>query len=205
MKNRSAQISMIVCTMIAAALFGMVGLKLMPNAPTSGITLTQAADGFGGPFTLTGADGKPFATSSIGPKYRMIYFGFTTCPAICPTELGKMTDALTQAGADVAARIQPIFITIDPARDTPDVMKDYLTNFYPGFVGLTGAQAEIDAVTAAYKVYVAKIEDPNATTYTMDHSSYIFVMSPADKLLKMYKMSDSAAVIAADLKALPAL
>ncbi len=188
--------------MLIALLIGMVGLRLVTKDQSSDnlVVDTQADISFGGPFALTDEEGKVFTSRSIGNQYRLIYFGFTFCPTICPTELAKMTEALNSLDQKILARIQPIFITIDPDRDTSEVIKDYLTNFHEKFIGLTGKQADIDKVVSAYKVYAAKVQDPKAGAYTMDHSSYIFLMDPEDRLVKIYKTTDTAAFIEADLR-----
>ena len=150
-----------------------------------------AAGKFGGSFTLTDHNGNIFTDKDLEGKYALIYFGFTYCPAICPTELAKMADALEGLGTD-ADSIQPVFITVDPERDTVDVMKGYVAHFYPTLIGLTGTMEQIEQAKKAYKVYAAKVEDPAMNDYTMDHSSYIYFMAPDGALLSLFKTQDTA-------------
>ncbi len=123
----------------------------------------------GGPFRLTDQTGKTVSDADFRGRYMLIYFGYSFCPDVCPTTLGVMAQALDKLGAD-SSRIVPIFITIDPARDTPKVLADYMKAFGPSFVGLTGSDAEIKAVEKEYRVYAAKRPLDNGN-YGMDHSS----------------------------------
>jgi protein SCO1/2 len=148
-------------------------------------------DAFGGPFTLTDHTGKKVTDKDFTGKYRLIYFGFTYCPAICPTELAKITAALNILG-DEGKDIQPIFITVDPERDTAEAMGKYVTMFHPSLVGLTGAPEQIRKVAKDYKIYFAKVQDESMSDYTMDHSSFIYFMAPDDRLLRIFRMEDSA-------------
>ena len=142
--------------------------------------LTQEAEsrnvlaGIGGPFTLTDQTGHKVSSSAYRGKLMLITFGYTYCPDVCPTTLTTMTDALDDLGAQ-ADEVQPIFVTIDPERDTAKVLADYMKNFYPGFVGLTGSPQEITAVAKSYRVYYAKATPNDATDYLMDHSSLIYL------------------------------
>lgn len=145
---------------------------------------------FGGPFTLTDHTGKPVTDQDYEGQYRLIYFGFTYCPAICPTELQRINNVLKDLGED-GQKIQPLFITIDPERDTVEVMKNYVELFHPRLIGLTGTQAQIDQVKKAYKIYAAKVQDETMSDYTMDHSSFIYFLDPDDTLIRIFKMDDS--------------
>lgn len=160
---------------------------------------TIAGSPIGGPFTLIDQDGTPRTEKDLAGRYNLIYFGFTFCPAICPTELQKMTRALEESGKG-ADKIQPIFITIDPERDTQAVMKTYISQFDPRFMGLTGTKEQIDDVLKSYRVYARKVEDPSMTDYTMDHSSYIYLIGPDGLLLGAYGIATPPTQIAADIK-----
>lgn len=162
-------------------------------------TKTVAGSSVGGPFTLTDHHGKPFTDANLRGQYTLIYFGFTFCPAICPTELQKMTVALKQAGAR-ADKILPVFITIDPDRDTQDVMAKYVAQFRDTMVGLTGTKAQIDAVLKAYHIYARKVQDPAMTEYTMDHSSYIYFMDPDGALIGIYGVNSTPSEIVAAIE-----
>jgi cytochrome oxidase Cu insertion factor (SCO1/SenC/PrrC family) len=135
----------------------------------------QQTASVGGPFSLIDGDGRRVTEADFKGKWLMIFFGYTFCPDACPTALGAMAETMDRMGAQ-AERIQPIFITIDPERDTPQVMKDYVGNFGSKIVGLTGTSSDIAQVAQAFRVYYKKAGDgPN---YMMDHSTAILVMNP---------------------------
>ena len=154
----------------------------------------------GGPFTLVDQDGKTVTEKNFTGSYKIIYFGFTYCPMICPTELQKIAGVLNTLGAE-GEQITPIFITVDPARDTPEVMKNYVTQFHPRLTGLTGSKEQIEAVEKNYRVFAKKAQDPAMSDYSMDHSSFIYLMGPDDTLVAIYRTADTADFIAADIKA----
>ena len=153
----------------------------------------------GGPYELIDHTGVVRTEADFADDYKLIYFGFTYCPAICPTELAKITAALAQLPEEQATKIQPLFITVDPARDSVEVMADYVSLFDDRLIGLTGSQDQIDAVKKAYRVYARQVEDPDLNDYTVDHSSYIYFMSPDDVLLGMYRIKDTPAYILSDI------
>ncbi|MEI9996045.1 MAG: SCO family protein [Rhizomicrobium sp.] len=146
-----------------------------------GFVTASGTAAVGGPFTLVDQDGRRRASASFAGRYMLIYFGYSYCPDVCPTTLSLMGDALSKVGPK-AGRIVPIFITIDPERDTPRQLKTYMRAFGPQFVGLTGDLAAIRTVAAAYRVYFRK--QPLAQGgYGMDHSNVIYLMGPDGKFL----------------------
>jgi protein SCO1/2 len=171
------------------------------DAPIAGLNI-------GGPFNLTDHTGTEVTEKTYDGDYKLIYFGFTYCPAICPTELQKISrvmSGLEKSNPDAAEQIQPLFITIDPERDTVPVMQEYVRLFHPRLIGLTGTVPQIDFVKKRYRVFANKVEDGTQNDYTMDHSSFIYLMSPDDTLLGMYRTSDTADDIYTDIiKQLPA-
>ncbi len=169
-------------------------MPAMKNKPAATPQL-QVPDNMGGPFTLTNQDGEKVSTTVFKGKHKLVYFGFTHCPAICPTELQKIAQAMKLLG-DQSAQIQPLFISVDPERDTPAVLKDYVPLFDMGLVGFTGSKAEVEAVKRQYRVYAAKVDDPNASEYAVDHSSYIYFLDENDKVIDLFKTEDTAKVIA---------
>ncbi len=177
-----------------AALIAFVQVKLETSAPRDVV-----AENFGGPFTLTDHTGKQVSDKDFAGTYRLIYFGFTYCPAICPTELAKMAKALGTLGP-VGDVITPIFVTVDPERDTKDVMAKYVEMYHPRLIGLTGTPDQIKQTAKAYKIYYAKVDDPQMTEYTMDHSSFIYFMDPDDNLVAIFRADDSADVIAQTIR-----
>jgi len=162
-------------------------------------TAPIVAKDFGGPFTLTNQDNKTVTQNDFEGKKRLIYFGFTFCPAICPTELQKISAALNNIG-DQASDITPIFITVDPERDTVDVMRQYVELFHPSFIGLTGTLEQIEQAKNSYKIYAAKVKDDTMTEYTMDHSSFIYYIDENDDLRRIFKVTDTAEDITTFLK-----
>lgn len=189
-------LSVIAGAVIAAAIaWVQIGNAPMPKSRESVVAGTKV----GGPYTLTDQTGKIVTEKDFSRAYKLIYFGFTFCPAICPTELQKMMVALGQAGTR-ADKIQPIFITIDPERDTQSVMAKYVAQFSPRLTGLTGTQDQIDAALKAFKVYARKVDDPAMGEYTMDHSSYIYLMTPGDQLLGVFGIDSTSSDIVNAIK-----
>lgn len=128
----------------------------------------------GGPFVLTDQYGHRRSDKDFRGRYMLVYFGYTNCPDVCPTTLSVMADAMDKLEG-AARQVVPIFITVDPARDTPKVLKDYLSAFGPEFVGLTGSTSRIAAVAKEYRVYV-KAHPPENGGYAVDHSNTIYMM-----------------------------
>ena len=129
----------------------------------------------GGPFKLIGTDGQEVTEAAVKGKYSLFFFGFTFCPDACPTALNTFSLVLSKLGPD-ADKIQPVFVSIDPARDTPQVLKDYLASFDPRIMGLTGTPEEVAETAKAFRVYFAK--QGEGEFYLMDHSTAIIVMNP---------------------------
>lgn len=127
----------------------------------------------GGPFRLTSHEGKAFTEEDLKGKPFLVFFGFTHCPEVCPTTLHDLSQDLEALGKD-ADKLRVAFISVDPAQDTPELMKTYLSSFDPRIVGLTGTEEEIAAVAKAYKIYYRKV--PTDSGYTMDHTASIFLM-----------------------------
>jgi cytochrome oxidase Cu insertion factor (SCO1/SenC/PrrC family) len=155
----------------------------MERGPSSGSVSGEAL--IGGPFQLTDQNGNAVTDQTYKGKLMLIYFGFTYCPDACPTALGVMSAALDKL--DVSAdRVVPILITIDPERDTPQVLKDYVSNFHPGMVGLTGTPEQIAQVAKAYRVYYQKAAGATGEDYLMDHTLLIYLMDGEGKFVKHF-------------------
>ena len=137
----------------------------------------------GGPFTLIDTSGKTVTDQTYRGKWLLIYFGYTFCPDACPTALNNMSIALQKFGSE-AEKLQPLFITVDPRRDTPQVMADYLKSFDSRIIGLTGTQAQIDSVAMAYRVYVAP-QKGDGEDYLIDHSAYFYLVNPQGKFVNV--------------------
>ena len=129
----------------------------------------------GGPFTLTDHTGRPRTDGDFRGKLILIYFGFTYCPDICPTDFLNVGLALDELG-QAADKVQPLFITVDPERDTTEHLKEYLQSFHPKFIGLTGDVSAIKAAADAFKVYYARVSNQQGDDYTMDHTAFIYLM-----------------------------
>jgi len=142
---------------------------------------TVETEAFGGEFTLTNADGKPFSLHQLRGKFIVLYFGYTFCPDVCPLGLSNISKALASLARD-RDQFVPIFITVDPARDTVDLLKLYATNFDPAFVMLTGTDKAINAVKDKYHVYAKSVAHGNA--YLVDHSTYVYLLDRDGKFIK---------------------
>jgi len=158
----------------------------------------QAIAGVGGPFHLVDENGKPVSDADMKGRPFLVFFGFTHCPDICPTTLFEMSQVMQALGPD-ADRIGALFITVDPARDTPAIMKDYLSNFDPHLRGLTGDQAAIDAAIRAYRVYAKKIPLDNGD-YTMDHTAVVYLMDKEGRFVAPFNTKRTPEAEAAELK-----
>lgn len=152
----------------------------------------------GGSFTLVNQDGKETSDKDLQGKFALVYFGFSHCPDVCPTDLALITNTMQQLGEN-AQKIQPVFITVDPERDTAEELKTYLGNFYPGFIGLTGTKEQIAEAVNKYRIYAKKIESENVGEYLMDHSAFIYLMDKDGKYITHFNGKESAEDIAAKI------
>ena len=140
----------------------------------------------GGPFTLSTPDGKTVTEQTYRGKWLLVYFGYTFCPNSCPTTLLEIATALKQLGPD-ASSVQPLFITVDPQRDTPEVMQQYTQSFDPRIIGLTGTPQQIAAVAKEYGAYYVRHQTgPGAEDYVMDHSVYLYLMDPGGNYVRAF-------------------
>jgi cytochrome oxidase Cu insertion factor (SCO1/SenC/PrrC family) len=145
------------------------------SAPEAMDVLMWAREPVGGPFALTDHTGKVRTDADFRGKLLLVYFGFTYCPDICPTDLQNIGLALDKLGAAGDA-VQPLFVTLDPERDTAAHLKDYVSLFHPRLIGLTGDAAAIRRAADAYKVYYARAPNPKGDAYTIDHTAFIYLM-----------------------------
>ncbi len=151
--------------------------------------------GVGGAFSLTDHNGNKVTEKSWPGKYLLVFFGFTNCPDICPVTLDKLTSALDQLGDD-AAKVQPLFISIDSFRDKPNVLKEYVGHFHKSFLGLTGTEDQIKAVEDAYKVYASRHDNANGHDYSFDHSAFVYFMAPDGKMAEIIRTDEKASDVA---------
>jgi cytochrome oxidase Cu insertion factor (SCO1/SenC/PrrC family) len=185
--------------LLVAALAGGLLWHESEMVPGLGRSVITGQADIGGPFQLTDQTGKTVRDSDFHGRYMLIYFGYSFCPDVCPTTLGVMAQALDKIGPDRARHLVPIFITIDPARDTPKVLGDYMKAFGPEFIGLTGSDAAIKDAEKKYRVYAVK-KPLEKGGYGMDHSSVLYLMGPDGKLVSFYDEAISPDDLAKELK-----
>ncbi len=188
---------------VAALLLGGAGATLLwILAEPRATPMLEASVGVpGGPFTLTDNKGVRVTDETYRGRPMLIFFGFTSCPDVCPLTLQKLADALQIVGPLSPAPV-PILISVDPARDNVAMMDAYVSSFGDAFVGLTGTQEEVDQVVAAYRVYARRVDLPDsALEYTVDHSSYVYVMGADGAFITVLSPDGDATAMAEALKA----
>ncbi len=153
----------------------------------------------GGPFTLVRSDGETVTEADFAGGYTLVLFGYTFCPDVCPTALATVSGALDNLGED-ATKLTVLFVTIDPDRDTPAVVGDYVASFHPRVVGLSGSAEQIAAMTSIYRVYYAKAESGNTEDYLVDHSAALYLMGPNGQYLANFRFNASVQELAAGLR-----
>jgi protein SCO1/2 len=185
-------------------LLPLVGAALLAAcSPGGGESAPLQGARIGGPFTLTNQDGLRVSSARFDGQYRLVYFGYTYCPDICPVDLqqiGLAMKKLEESDPELAARVQPIFITTDPERDTPKVMKEYVSAFHPRLIGLTGTPGEIAAVSKAHGVYAMKQEAEGSSDYLVNHSRLAILFGPKGEPIALLPHEEGADAIAAELK-----
>jgi protein SCO1/2 len=129
----------------------------------------------GGPFTLSAPDGRRVSLGDFRGKLVLLYFGYVHCPDVCPTDLAAVSAALEALGTQ-AAEVQPLFVTLDPDRDTPEVLREYVAAFHPRFIALTGSEAEVRRIATVYKVFYERVPQPGASGYAIDHTAFTFLL-----------------------------
>jgi protein SCO1/2 len=152
----------------------------------------------GGPFTLTDQNGNTVTDATFKGEPFLVFFGFTHCPDVCPTTLYEMSEVLKRLGPD-AKKTAALFVTVDPERDTPEKMKQYVSSFHPRIFGLTGTPAQIDAIKKEYRVYSKKVPTKDGD-YTMDHTAVVYLMDKNGRFVAPFNMARSADEAAADLQ-----
>lgn len=157
----------------------------------------------GGPFRLNNGDGRPVTERDLAGRYSLVYFGYTFCPDVCPTDFGAIAAGLKQVERDapaVAAKVVPVFVTIDPERDSAAVVKSFAAAFHPRAIGLTGPVAEVKRVAQAYGVAFAKGETSAGGGYLMDHSRSAYLMGPDGKPIALLGQDQGPAAVAAVIR-----
>jgi len=188
---RTRLIAFVIAGFLIGAIAGAAVL-LVANPQGGQQVQSSGAALIGGPFSLVGAGGKPVTDRDFRGRYMLIFFGFTHCPDICPAELQVVAQALEQLG-DKAKNVVPIFITLDPERDTPEAMANFVKSFGPNFVGLTGSPEAIAAAAKAYRVAYSKVENKDsAGDYSVDHSALVYLMDPEGRYVTHFSYGLSA-------------
>ncbi|MBK8113999.1 MAG: SCO family protein [Candidatus Accumulibacter sp.] len=168
--------------------------------PTFKSTDISGSD-WGKDFALTDPQGQARRLADFKGKAVVVFFGYTQCPDVCPTTLLSMREVLNRLGND-AGRVQVIFVTLDPARDTPQVLREYVTAFHPSFVGLRGDEATTAAVARDFKVFYAKQAGSTAGTYSLDHSTGSYAYDPEGRLRLLIRHGETPDNVASDLRQL---
>lgn len=164
-----------------------------------------ARDMITGEFSLVDHTGRPVTDKDYQGSWRLVFFGYTHCPDVCPTTLSTVALVLDQLGDD-AASIQPLFVSVDPARDTPAVLAEFVALFHPRLVGLTGTEDQVAAAARAYRAYYAKAPLPGEEAvgadgdYAMDHTAYLYLMDPDGLYAKVFSPTDTAETIAGQIR-----
>ncbi len=198
MNTRSKRILIGVCVAVGTlAIFALNVPGMRPTQRPQTVTTGEAK--IGGPFVLTDTHGKRVTDDILKGHLSLLYFGFTNCPDICPLALGTMTEALKIAGP-VADTVMPVFVSIDPERDTPQAMGEYIANFHPRFVALTGSIDEVKTMTTNWRVYFAKQGGGDEKAYTMAHSDFVYLIGPDGRYLTHFRSEDSSLDMANRIK-----
>lgn len=183
---------------LVGALLALVACSDSKPAFT-GIDITGADYATG--FSLTDHNGQARTLADFKGKAVVVFFGFTQCPDVCPTSMTEMAEAKKLLGAD-GERLQGLFVSIDPERDTPEIMKAYLGSFDPTFLALYAAPDQLPALAKSYRIFYKKVEGKTPTSYTMDHSAGSYVYDPQGRIRLYHRYGTGAQALAADLKIL---
>ena len=195
MTARTARLLLVLGAFVAGmALFSAVILIVTgrPPAPIAG------PSAIGGPFQLVDQNARPITDQDMKGKPFLVFFGFTHCPDICPATLFEVSEILRAMGPD-ADKVRALFVTVDPERDTPEKLKDYLSSFDPHLVAATGDPAAVKAMEKAYRVYSKKVP-LEAGGYTMDHTALVYLMDNEGRFVAPFNVKRKAAEAAADLR-----
>jgi protein SCO1/2 len=192
----------LIMALASLSLLGGSGQPLAEKSDRSAADLMDVVmwnrEPIGGAFALIDQNGARRTDADFRDKFMLVYFGFTYCPDVCPTDLLQMGLAVDRLGP-AGDSVQPIFITVDPERDTPEHLKEYLTMFHPRFIGLTGDAAAIKEAARAYRVYYARADLPKSD-YTIDHSAFIYLMGRNGEYLSFFPPGTSAELLAGALR-----
>ena len=197
--NRKLHIAVVALVVVVFAFGAWLNLRIddpPENAAVGGLVVNVD---LGGPFELTDHTGSSFSEADLAGDYALIYFGYTFCPDVCPTELGEIATAIDELGDD-GARVRPVMISIDPERDTPEILSEYVSLFHERLVGLTGNTEDVRDVAAKFRVFYRRFEDPNYTYYLMDHTSFVYLLAPSGDVAAMFRYETPPEDMAATIR-----
>jgi protein SCO1 len=196
MTSRTSHI-LIVLSAFCAGLLVFLGVLLYATGQFSGAAPGISA--IGGPFKLTDQYGQPITDADLKGKPFLVFFGYTHCPDVCPTTLFDVSEVMRSLGKD-ADRTKALFVTVDPDRDTPAVLKDYLSSFDPHLIGATGDEAALNKVEKEYRVYAKKVPTGKDGDYSMDHSAIVYLMDKQGRFVAPFKLDRKPEQAAAELR-----
>ncbi len=194
MTVRTARLLLALGAFVAGLVLFSTVIFLVTGRSPAPIAMPSAV---GGPFNLVDQNSKPITDQDMKGRPFLVFFGFTHCPDVCPTTLFEVSEILRALGPE-AKDVRALFVTVDPERDTPEVLKNYLSSFDPRVIGVTGDEAAITAVEKAYRVYAKKV--PTDSGYTMDHTAIVYLMNKDGRFVAPFNMKRRADEAAADLK-----
>lgn len=194
--RRSLQTGLLVCGAVVAALAGYWLWWAVEGGPQEG------RPAVGGPFELIDGDGRKVTERDFHGRHMLVYFGYTFCPDVCPTTLFSASQALDRIGPALASKVRLVFVSIDPERDTSEVVKDYAAHFHPGTVGLTGTPEQVATAARAFRIYYRKAAPEEDGGYLVDHSSILFLMDGEGRYVTHFGHEATADDMAAALKRL---
>ena len=186
---------------LAIASLALGACSQQPQSEASGPPPLEGA-AIGGDFTLTGETGEPVSFSDFDGQYRTVYFGYAYCPDVCPTDNQRAMAGLKRFEEDnpeLGARVQPLFVSVDPERDTPEVLTEFTDAFHPRLIGMTGTKEQLDAAANAFAVYYSRGEETEAGGYLMDHSNITYLFGPDGNPIAMLPTEEGPEAVAAEL------
>lgn len=176
---------------------------LVPEWSSSGLPADRERGEalIGGPFEAVSHTGEPITQDALKGHYSLVYFGFTHCPDICPTTLLIVANALQTLNPQRAQQVLPVFVSVDPKRDTVEVLSNYVSGFHPRMIGITGTPEQMDRIAKAYKVYYSIVEDPDSSMgYQVDHSGFLYLMGPDGRYITHFPHNVSEQSLAEALR-----
>ena len=195
MSPRTARLLLALGAFLAGLVFFSAIVFIVTGRSPAPVALQSSV---GGPFQLTDHNGKPITDQDMKGRPFLVFFGFTHCPDVCPTTLFEVSEVLRSLGNE-GDGLRALFVTVDPVRDTPEKLKDYLSSFDPRLIGLTGDEAAIKAMEKAYRVYAKKVPIKDGD-YSMDHTALVYLMDKQGRFVAPFKLDRKPEQAAADLR-----